>query len=331
MVRRVLIALVFVLVVSATVVAWVWWHAQPKPTGEAYVGMGDVALWDGTGPVRRQLEALSYGEKMVVLDRYSDWVEVRAPKGGVGWVSQDDLIEPEVWKRLGSLAEQVRAMTVQARGHTAVLSNIRIEAGRTSPRIGQLRAKTPVEILARAVVARAGGGDSGGSGGAGPRKEDWLLVRARTERMGEIAGWVLGDFIDEDPPAALVPAVASTGMRPVAWFKLRTVNDPTRGPIPYYLMAGTTGPEGQDCDFTMLRVFTWSIPHQQYETAFVQNGLCGRLPIGVTLESGQAQDVLFRFQNLQPPHAAILTYRMRSTIVRLLPQPGPRTGGRGGK
>ena len=322
MVRRVLIALAFVLLVSGTVVGYVWWHAQLKPIGEVYVGMGDVALWDGTGPVRRQLEPLPYGEKLIVLDRYSDWVQVRTSKRRVGWVRQSDLMEPDVWKRLGSLAGEVRAMTVQARGHTAVLSNIRIDPGRTSPRVGQLRENTPVQILGRAVVDHAGEGASRNGGSARPRKDDWLLVRARTRGMGQIAGWVLGDFIEEDPPAALLSDITSAGMQPVAWFELRTVDDPTVGPKPYYLMAGTTGPEGQVCDFTMLRVYTWSIPHKQYETAFVQNGLCGRLPIQVKLESGKQRDVLFRFKNLQHPGPTVLTYLMRDTLVRLLPQPG---------
>ncbi|HVB32960.1 MAG TPA: SH3 domain-containing protein [Patescibacteria group bacterium] len=329
MVRRILITLVLVLVASGAAIAWVWWHAQPKPIGEAYVGMADLALWDGNGPVRRRIEALPYGEKLVVLDRYGDSVEVRTPKGNSGWVDQGDLIEAATWQRLGELAAQVRAMTVQARGHTSVLSNLHIAPGRTSARVGQLRRNTPVEILARGVAVRGGGGNAARGPGARPRKEDWLLVRARTEQMGEIAGWVLADFIDDDVPGQLGAYISSTGMRPVAWFELTKINDPTLGPKPYYLVAGTAGPEGQSCDFTMLRVYTWSIAHRQYETAFVQNGLCGRLPIQVMLESNAQRGVLFHFQDLGPAGASTLTYRMQSTLVRLLRPAGPKGRGRG--
>jgi hypothetical protein len=105
-------------------------------------------------------------------------------------------------------------------------------------------------------------------------------------------------------------------MRPVAWFPLRAVLDRTLGPKPYYLMMGTAEPEGQICDFTMLRVYTWSVAQQNYETAFVQNGLCGRLPVEVTLAPDRERDVYFRFQDTEPGGISTLAYRMQDTIVR---------------
>lgn len=321
MVRRVLYTLVLVVIVSGAAVAWVWWHAQPKPIGDAYAGVGDIALWDGTGPVRRQLEALSYGERLVVLDRYSDSAEVRTPRGRIGWVDDGDLIEPDIWQRLGDLAVKVRAMPVQALGHTSVLSNVRIDPGLLAPRVGQLRANTPVQILARAVIDR--GGTDSAAGSAGSRNQDWFLIRARTPQVGEIAGWVFGEFIAEDPPLALAPDITSAGMRPVAWFALRKVNDPTQGSVPYYLMLGTDQSEGSTCDFDMLRVYTWSTLRHQYETAFVQNGLCGRLPVQLTFESDRQRSVLFGFQNVQSGGSSTLTYRMEDTLVFPLRPPAP--------
>lgn len=314
MFRRVFITAVLALMVSGAVVAWVWWRAEPKPIGNAYAGMGDISLWDGTGPVRRQLGTLSYGERLVVLSRYSDSVEVRTPKGKIGWVNTGKLIEPAVWQQLGELAVKIRAMHSQALGHTSVLSNVRIGPGLSSPRVGQLRANTPVEILRRAVVARGGVKSPGGN--AVSRRQDWLLVRARAPQLGQIAGWVYGDFIADNPPAALVPYLSSAGMQPVAWFALRKVADPTRGLVPNYLMLGTDQPEGSACDFDMLRVFTWSRGIHQYATAFVQNNLCGRLPVDVTFESGRHKSVLFRFPNVGRASVSTMTYRMQDTIVR---------------
>lgn len=316
MVRRILITLVLVLVVSGVAIAWVWWHAQPEPIGQAYVGMSNLALWDGTGPVRRNLEVLPYGEHLVVLGHYNSWTEVRTPSGKAGWVNHDDLIDPTVWRQLGTLAARVRGMTVQARGHTSVLSNLRLDPGVQSPRVGQLRPNTPVQILARGVAAQPGAGRSAGA--QAPRKQDWLLVRARTPQMGQIAGWVLGDFINDDVPGALGAYISSTGMSPVAWFKLRGVNDPTQGRKPYYLVAGTFGPEGQACDFTMLRVYTWSVAHQQYETAFVRNGLCGHLPVRVKFEADKERGVLFSFRDIQASGPVTLAYRMVNTLVQPL-------------
>lgn len=329
MARRVIVALVFVLVASGAVVGWVWWHAQPKPIGSAYVGMANVSLWDGGGPVRRRLESLAYGERLTILNRYNDLAEVRTPKGKVGWVDQANLIDPGVWRSLRKFAGQVRAMTVQAKGHTSVLSNVRIGPGISSARVGQLRRNTPVEILSRAVVGGGAGTNPAPDGSRAANKKDWLLVRARTPQVGEIAGWVLGDFIADDPPAALLPYISAAGMRPVAWFRLRKVNDPTTGPEPFYLVAGTSGPEGQPCDFTMLRVYTWSVVQHRYATAFVRNDLCGRLPVHVTFESGRQRGVLFDFQNLGLNGAKILTYRMRNTIVRQVPSPAPPANDRG--
>src|SRR5277367_6494814 len=39
------------------------------------------------------------------------------------------------------------------------------------------------------------------------------------------------------------------------------------------------GPEGQPCDFTALRVYTWGKQKERYETAFVESDVCGKFPI----------------------------------------------------
>lgn len=318
MLKRILIAIAVVVAASGLASAYIWWHSVPKAKGEAYVGAGDVPLWDGTGQVRRRLARLDYGEKVAVLDEYEDAVEVRSAKGTIGWVDQDNLIEPGVWQQFGQLAGRVRPMVTQASGHTRVISNLHLQPGRTTPLIGQLPKNTPVEVLGRGVAEWQGAG-----GNASPRKEDWLLVRAKTPALGQIAGWALGRFIADDPPDPLPAYAISAAMNPVAWFPLRQVSDPS-GPKPYYLMAGTRGAEGQPCDFTMLRVYTWSVTHHQYETAFVQNDVCGKLPITVTFVSDPQQDVHFSFQDLDPSGEQAVTYLMRRTMVREV-RAGPST------
>lgn len=317
MLRRILIALVVVVCLSAFGAGWFWWHQQPKPQGDAYVGAGDVPLWDGTGQVRQRLERLSYGDKVAILDHYGDSVEVRTAAGVSGWVDESGLIMPELWARVQKLSASAQPLVVQARGHVGVLANLRIEAGRDSPRIGQLTRGTPVDVLARSVVEW--GGETNAARGlaaanAAGRKEDWLLVRARVPGFGAIAGWVLGRFVAYDLPDPLPQYATTEGFRPVAWFELHKAIDPAAGPKPYYLVAGTRGPEGQPCDFTMLRVYTWSLAHHRYETAYVEDNLCGRLPVAVTVEPGQ--DALFRFEELDPTGNRTITYRMRHTMVR---------------
>ncbi len=50
---------------------------------------------------------------------------------------------------------------------------------------------------------------------------------------------------------------------------------------PQYLLVGTHGPEGQTCDFSLMRVYTFAAKHDRYETAFIDSDVCGRLPIHV--------------------------------------------------
>jgi hypothetical protein len=318
MLRRILITLALVLSISGAAYAWLWWHASPSPKGDAYVCMDGTPLWNGVGQVRSRLQKLPWGARVTVLGNYGGSVQVRTGKGITGWVNEDDLIDPGVWQRLGKLAARVRRMTAQAPGHTRVLSNLRLDPGRTSPRVGQLRRNTPVGVLARGVATW-----DGGPGGR-PRKEDWLLVRAHLPGGAEIAGWALGSFIEEDLPQPLPAYASSAGVDPVAFFPLRKVNDPRAGVKPNYLLAGVAGPQGGPCDFTKVSVYTWSVTHQQYATAFVRSDLCGRLPIDVKFVNDARQDVLFSFENLDPRGDKTLTFRMRSTMVRLLrSQPTP--------
>ncbi len=315
MVRRVLFALVFLLLAGLVAGAWWWWQKPPTPKGEAYACLENIPLWSGVGQVRQPIGHLSWGEQVTLLDRYEEYVEIRTPKGVVGWVRERRLMTPNTWQKTGLLAARVRQMSAQSSGQTAVLSNLRLDPGVGSPRIGELMPRTPVEILARGVAAAR----AGATGAGAPRKQDWLLVRARPDQGIQMAGWVLAEFINIHLPGTLPAYTSSEGLEPIACFPLRSVNDPAFGREPYYLVAGSNGPEGSACDFTMLRVYTWSVPHQRYETAFVQNNLCGKLPIDVSVPSNPQRDVTFQFQNLAPLGSQTLAYRMHSTMVRALP------------
>jgi len=92
---------------------------------------------------------------------------------------------------------------------------------------------------------------------------------------------VVARFVEFDLPDAVREGANSANIRPVAWFELNRVSDPS-GDKPQYLVAAARGPEGQVCDFTALRVYTWYVKRSRYETAFIENNLCGRLPVRVT-------------------------------------------------
>jgi hypothetical protein len=141
-----------------------------------------------------------------------------------------------------------------------------------------------------------------------------------------LAGWVLGRFIDVDLPQALRDNATSAGIHPVAWFVLDRVKSPA-GDKPQYLVAGTHGGDGQPCDFTLIRVYTWGAHAQHYETAFVESDLCGSFPIRVGKLAG-TNEPEFRFSALtETEPAKERVYAMRQTSVRRLredEQPSPR-------
>jgi hypothetical protein len=127
-----------------------------------------------------------------------------------------------------------------------------------------------------------------------------------------IAGWVLAQFIEYDLPVPMRDYATSAGLHIVAWFELNHVPDGSGGEAPQYLVAASRSGQGQPCDFTMLRVYTWGSVRQRYETAYVESDLCGRLPIRVPPASNGAQ---FYFVETGD-NAGNRHYVMQQTTVR---------------
>jgi len=115
-----------------------------------------------------------------------------------------------------------------------------------------------------------------------------------------------------DEPDAIREGASAANVRPVAWFELNRVQDDS-GEKSQYLLAATRGPEGQACDFTNLRVYTWNKKKTRYETAFIENNLCGALPIRVEKDAKGGPE--FRFSVMDGDKAE-RTYRLIQTVVR---------------
>jgi hypothetical protein len=141
-----------------------------------------------------------------------------------------------------------------------------------------------------------------------------------------MAGWVLARFIEMNPPGPVRDNALSSDLHLVAWFELNRVpgaigdssdatasgEDGGSGEMPQYLVAGSRGEEGQACDFTLLRVYTWDDPKQRYETAFLESDLCGKLPIHVSENGGDPE---FQFTDANDVGGQ-RTYVMHKTMVR---------------
>jgi hypothetical protein len=329
--RKLLIAVPLLALVALTA-----WFFRPKheSLGEAYVSEKSVTLWSSMAQVREPLGVLRYGDRVDMLAKRNDFVKVKTSAGAVGWVDGRLLIDPALWQRCEELLKRAESLPLQASGRTKVATNLRVEAGRTAPRLYQFGRGVPVQVVARAVADWAPVSDEKeNSEPQETKKEDWFLIRglatrppgetsARTavqqnttepgDQTVPIAGWVIARFLELDVPEAVREGASAANLRPIAWFELNKVDD-TAGPRPQYLLAAARGPEGQSCDFSVLRVYTWNRKKSRYETAFIENNLCGSLPIRVGKSAaGQPE---FRFTNADD-RKNDRVYRLIQTVVR---------------
>jgi hypothetical protein len=321
--RKILLGVLLVSVIGTGV----YLHRRKKePVEIAYAASRGVTLWNTVAAIQEPVATVDYGTRLEVLQHFEDQAKVRAPNGTVGWTSESNLLTSEFWEQTKKLDQRTAGLPVEAHGETAVLTNLHIAPGRNAARILQLGKQVPVELFERKpmdvpqAVAQAIAQNAPNGKPAQPRREDWWLVRATLPDHSTASGWALGRFIQIDLPEALYDYASSADMRPVAWFVLDRVSDGQGSTKPQYLMVGTQGPEGQACDFTMLRVYTWSRKHQQYETAFVDSTVCGDLPIQI--QHLAADKVSFSFKDLSAGAPAQAVYRLDETIVRRERQTG---------
>ena len=336
--RKLLIAVPLLCLV--VVLAWMF-RPRHESEGEAFVSEKAAPVLSGIAQVRQQVGVLHYGERVEVLSKRNEYTKVRTPAGAVGWVEAHQLMEPALWQRSIKLIDLVRNMPVQARGRTKVSTNLRVLPGRTEPRLYQFARNVPVEIVGRGVADWVQTTDEKDSANEAQetKKEDWFLVRGLASRPpGEssarisvsttttepgdqtvpIAGWVIARFIELDLPDPVREGASSANIRPVAWFELNRVSDPS-GDKPQYLLAAARGPEGQPCDFTALRVYTWNAKRERYETAFIENRICGQLPIRTG--KGPKDEPEFRFHVMDGDKEERV-YRLMQTVVRRIREPG---------
>jgi hypothetical protein len=133
----------------------------------------------------------------------------------------------------------------------------------------------------------------------------------------QLAGWVLARFIELSLPSTLRDYATSSGMHPVAWFVLNRIQT-SQGERSQYLVAGTMGGEGQSCDFSLIRVYTWGGGRSRYETAYIESDLCGYFPIIVDKPTGKG-DPVFHFTALtEKEPRQERTYVMHQTSVHRL-------------
>ncbi len=324
------------------VVALLAWFFRPKHAnlGEGYISERSVTLWSGVAQVREPLDTLHFGDHVEIIARHNDNIKIKTSTGAVGWIDARLLMEPALWQRSAKLLTEAQLLPVQARGRTKVSTNLRVQPGRAQARLYQFGRGIPVEVVGRAVadVSTVSDEKITSSESAEAKKEEWLFIRGlatrppgeanprladatTTTRPGDqtipIAGWIIGRFVELDLPDAVKEGTASANVRPIAWFELNKSSEAS-GSKPQYLVAGTRGPDWQPCDFTNIRVYTWNVKKSRYETAFIENNLCGQIPIRVGRSSKAEPE--FRFRGKGDNEERV--YRLMQTVVRRIRQDG---------
>jgi hypothetical protein len=134
--------------------------------------------------------------------------------------------------------------------------------------------------------------------------EDWWLVRDTQGRTG----WLLSGRIDIDVPDEV--AQYAEGQRIVSAFVLAKVTDSESDAPDHQVAEWVTAlaptQAGLPFDFDQIRVFTWSLKHHRYETAFRLHPIQGYLPLTVTAADTPGGKIpAFRFQIANGPNVTI--------------------------
>ena len=300
-----------------------------KPREMVYVStVRPIYLHDRVAPVSTRVCQVINGQPLQVLERRRRFLKVETDKQQIGWIEELATIDEQTYQGFVKLAAETRNTPVAAKGILIDDLAMHLSPGRKTPRFYLIPGNSKVELLARATAfrkpaetqrpltpsiparpAKAGGSAPSNAQGeadaartpaaaeetAPPEMDDWWLAR---DAQGHV-GWLLASRLDVDVPDDVAQYAES--QRIVGAWVLKKVNDPdpdlANHEIPEYLMALSTPTNGLPYDFDQVRVFTWSLKHHRYETAFRLRPIQGYLPVRVfTQETARGMVPAFSFE-----------------------------------
>ena len=310
--------------------------------GTAYAGPANLKLHKDIDSKSATVITVHHGDKLEIVGQRRRWYRVRTAAGVEGWTSDRELLDTAQMRRLEALAKETAGMPSQGVATTFSDVNVHSEPSRRSTSFLQIKEHEKVDIIAHKVAPRGGAEPKRElvppkpppqkpvkkekvgsvppppvpsppappadwlelskeheppqveSASAPTPMEDWTLIRTENGQ----GGWVVTSALYLAIPDEV--AQYAEGHRITSYFSLGKVPD---GDLKKDIWLWTTSDQlGEDHDFDGYRVFTWSLRHHRYETAFIQRRERGFFPVmakegefSVCLERGDGSRVRKRF------------------------------------
>lgn len=351
---------------------------KSKPADQyVFVTAKQANLRDRVAAVSNRTGLVANGDRLKVLEHGRHFLKVQTEKGEVGWIEEKAVAT-------GSAAGEFDTLKDEHKNDAEVASAVvrdqvfmHLKPGRESERFYLLNEGEKLKLLKRATlikatnpalmaraqkpIPQAAGSDARGKHAVvkaipltaaaeplPPSMEDWWLVR---DAQGH-TGWVFARMMDVDAPESLTRY--AEGQRIVGAYVLTTVHD-AEAPgvskdVPIYVTVLSPYKAGLPYDFDQVRVFTWSLQHHRYETAFRDKNIEGYLPLSVGKmkdqygkgTSAQAELPSFSYRVLSadappvtpdaatgvmiPGKTLTKAYRLEGNLVRRVGAPGSTAG-----
>ncbi len=337
---------------------------HPEHHDTVYVWTRHLYLRDRVAAVSNRVAEVENGQALEVLEHGRRFLKVKTEKNEIGWIPERATIDSKTYDGFVQLADQHKDDPVVANGTLRDDMYLHVSPGRETDRFYLLPGNTKVQMLVRASVPRnprpaativnhpapaaAGKSSTPVSANRPPARpaasaeplpgepepppvvmEDWWLVR---DSQGH-AGWMLGSRVDVEVPDSV--AQYAEGQRIVGAYVIAKVTDPDattpNHEVPEYVMALGPYQSGLPYDFDQIRVFTWSLKHHRYETAYRLRPIQGYMPVRITAEPAPGgTEPVFSFRISTSPDVAIdpatgiarpvaprtISYALRDTMVR---------------